>query len=160
VKWGFPHFAHQGVLCSMASFKAHCAFGFWRGAEIEGVPAAGRGERAMGQFGRITSKADLPSDKALIAMVKKAVALNAAGKRKAPKRSTAARPVVVPAGLLAALEKHKKAKVTFDALSPSHQREYAEWIAEAKRDETRERRIATAIAWLSEGKSRNWKYEK
>ncbi len=157
VKWGFPHFERQGVLCSMAAFKEHCAFGFWRWAEIEGVPGA---KGPMSQFGRISKRSDLPSDKTLAAMVKKAVALNAAGKQKraAVRRAKAA--PVVPAELLAALRKNKKAKAAFDGMSPSHQREYAEWIAEAKRDETRERRVEQAIAWLAEGKSRNWKYEK
>jgi hypothetical protein len=157
VKWGFPHFERQGVLCSMAAFKEHCAFGFWRWAEIEGIPGA-RGP--MSQFGRISKRSDLPSDRALAAMVKKAVALNAAGKKKRAPVRRAKAPLVVPAELLAALKKNKKAKTAFDAMSASHQREYAEWIAEAKRDETRERRIEQAIAWLAQGKSRNWKYER
>jgi len=161
VKWGMPHFEHQGVLCHMASFKAHCAFGFWRASEFDGVPRAAR-TSAMGQFGRITSKADLPSDKALAGLVKQAVALNAAGKKKkAPTKKAAKTPraVVVPAALLAALNKNKKARAGFDGMSPSHQREYCEWIAEAKRDETRARRVQTAVAQLCEGKSMNWKYE-
>jgi hypothetical protein len=68
------------------------------------------------------------------------------------------KPVKVHPELKTALAKNRKARETFEGFSPSHRREYVEWIAEAKGDDTRKRRIATAIEWLSEGKPRNWKY--
>ena len=59
----------------------------------------------------------------------------------------------------AALAKAPKAKAVLDGFSPSAQRDYLEWISEAKQDATRQKRIADAVEWLSEGKKRHWKYE-
>jgi uncharacterized protein YdeI (YjbR/CyaY-like superfamily) len=114
----------------------------------------------MGHFGRITRRSDLPSKAVLAGFVKKAAALNDQGVKvsRAPKR--APKPVKVPADLSAALEKRAKARAGFAALSPSHRREYIEWITEAKAADTRARRLAQAIEWMAEGKSRNWKYER
>jgi len=157
-KWSFPHFVHHGILCSMASFKGHCAFGFWKGGLL-GIGTGAKGEEAMGQFGRITSLADLPSERRLIGLVKKAAALNEQGVRKpGPAKPRVARALKVPADLAAALRKSTKAQETFDAFSPSNKRDYVEWIAEARGAATRARRLATAIEWMAEGKVRNWKY--
>jgi uncharacterized protein YdeI (YjbR/CyaY-like superfamily) len=159
MKWSFPHFEHHGVLCSMAAFKQHCAFGFWKGKLF--LPEGNDlGENAMGQFGRITSIDDLPGKKVLLGYIKQAVKLNEEGVKtpKPPKKEK--EKLVVPAYFRAALKKNKKAQATFDNFSPSHQREYVEWITEAKQEATRERRLATALEWLAEGKSKNWKYEK
>jgi uncharacterized protein YdeI (YjbR/CyaY-like superfamily) len=157
MKWSFPHFVYKGVLCSMASFKQHAALGFWKGDLVLGRP---RGADAMGHFGRLTKVSDLPAKRTLAGYVKKAVELNEQNVKvsRAP-RNAAPRAVKVPAALAAALEKRSKASAGFDALSPSHKREYIEWITDAKGDDTRARRLAQAIAWLAEGKSRNWKYE-
>ena len=137
MKWRFPHFVYKGVLCSMASFKAHAAFGFWKGPLVMGGP---KGADGMGQFGRLTAVSDLPSKKAFAGYVRKAAALNEQGVKVARAPKSAATPLHVPADLSAALRKHKKARAGFDALSPSHTREYIEWITEAKRDDTRARR--------------------
>jgi uncharacterized protein YdeI (YjbR/CyaY-like superfamily) len=145
----------------MASFKAHCVFGFWSGAEVLESEAK---DGAMGQLGRIESLKDLPPKKVLVGYVKKAVALKDAGVKPAWTKARAAKAkskeVSVPEELAAALalKKNRKAKETFDAFPPSHRREYAEWIAEAKRPETRARRVAQAVEWIAEGKQRNWKY--
>ncbi len=160
MKWRVPHFDYKGMLCSMASFKAHCAFGFWKADLLKdsGIPAAS--VTAMGQFGRLTSVAELPAERRLIALVRKAAALNDSGV-KAPRRPQAARaPIEPPPAFVAALRKNQKARAACDALPPSHRREYLEWIVEARTETTRDRRIATAIEWLAEGKSRNWKYER
>lgn len=118
-------------------------------------------EEAMGHFGRITSLEDLPPRRTLLGYVKKAAALNEAGVKPAAKPKRAAKkPVAVPADLLAALERNAKARKTFEGFSSSHRREYVEWIVEAKREETLARRIATAVAWMAEGKTQNWRYEK
>ena len=112
----------------------------------------------MGQFGRLTSVDELPAKRLLARYVKKAMALNESGVKL--KRVVRARPSLpMPAPFAAALARNRRARATFDALSPSCRREYLEWIVEAKRDETRARRIATSIEWLAEGKKRNWKYE-
>jgi len=156
IKWGFPNYQYKGMLCSMAAFKEHCTFGFWKGSLI--VDAADRrSDEAMGQLGRITKLADLPPRKKLVGYVKKAKALNDAGVKVA--RTTKPKPILEPpADLLAALRKNKKAQAAFDKFPPSHKREYVEWIVEAKTDETRQRRLAQAVEWMAEGKPRNWKY--
>ena len=160
IKWSHPHFMYEGMLCYMASFKQHCTFGFWKGALI--VDGSARGADAMGQFGRITTCADLPTKKVIVGFVKEAMRLNESGVKVArkPRRPAVAKRVVVPTELRTALAKNRKAAATFDALSPSHRRDYVEWITEAKRDDTRQRRLSTTIEWLADGKSRNWKYER
>lgn len=160
IKWGFPHFVYKGMLCSMASFKEHCVFSFWKGSLI--VDTNGKnGEEAMEQFGRITRLSDLPSKKILTGYIKEAMRLNESGvKLPARSKPKQKKEIVVPDYLASALRKSKKALATFDDLSPSHKHEYVEWITEAKGDDTRKRRLETAIQWMAEGKARNWKYEK
>ena len=159
IRWGFPHFDAGGMLCSMASFKAHCAFGFWKGAHHFGESAKGR--EAMGQFGRIASISDLPPKRELVRLVRAARKLNEEGAVVPKSRpGTPKPPVEEPHDLADALGKDAKARATFDGLPPSHRRDYVHWIVEAKRDETRRRRVAQAIERLAEGKSRNWKYER
>lgn len=158
MKWSFPHFMYKGVLCSMASFKQHAAFGFWKSSLVLGDGA--KDMDAMGQFGRLMKTSDLPPQKTLAAYIKKAVALNDEGVKVPRKPKAPVKPIKVPPDLGAALKKNRKAQAAFDAFPPSHKREYIEWITEAKGDETRGRRLAQAIAWIAEGKSRNWKYEK
>ena len=160
IKWKFPTFMHQGMLCSMAAFKQHCTFGFWKHALIDqDLAHKARTEEAMGQLGRITSMSDLPPDKVLLGYLKRAVQLNEAGvkvpRATKPHRKKA---LTVPPILASALKRNKLAQQTFENFSPSHQREYIEWITEAKREETRVKRLETTIAWLADGKPRNWKY--
>jgi uncharacterized protein YdeI (YjbR/CyaY-like superfamily) len=158
IKWRFPHFDYKGVMCGMAAFKKHCAFGFWKEALIFDRDQAAE-KTAMGSFGCITSLADLPGEKRLIQYVKKAAALNAAG-IKAPRRTQPKKrePLEVPDYFSAALKKNVKARKTFEGFPPSKRREYLEWVIEAKREETRKERLATSIEWLAEGKPRHWKY--
>ncbi len=161
IKWGFPHFDYKGILCSMAAFRQHCAFGFWKASLMKDPDhiLTLTGAEAMGHLGRITSLRDLPSDKVMIRYIGEAARLNAEGvKASRPKR--AAKPVKVPPDLAAALKKNKKAQDVFERFPPSHKREYVEWITEARKPETRARRVATTVEWLAQGKSRNWKYEK
>jgi uncharacterized protein YdeI (YjbR/CyaY-like superfamily) len=157
MKWSAPHFDYKGVMCGMASFKTHAIFGFWKSTLILEQEKIQSG---AGQFGKLMSLADLPSDKMLRGYIRKAARLNDDGVKvaKAPKRQLP-KPKTPPA-LAAALKKNKKAQTAWTSLSPSHVREYVEWITEAKGDDTRARRIATTTEWLSEGKSRNWKYMK
>jgi len=159
IKWGMPSFLYHGrILCGIAAFKQHCAFGFWGGRGLVGNED--KRDDAMGQFGRIASLNDLPSKKVLVGYVKQAMkladerAIAPAKPRKAPKPAPA-----TPDDLAAALKKNKKAAVTYEAFSPSCKREYVEWITEAKREETRASRVAQAVTWMAEGKQRNWKYQ-
>ncbi|MGO8697275.1 MAG: YdeI/OmpD-associated family protein [Limisphaerales bacterium] len=160
IKWSRPHFLHNGILCGMSAFKHHCAFGFWMGEMVRGAKGKPTTEgNGMGHFGRIISLADLPGDNELLALIRKAAALNKSGaKRRVASRPAANRTLVLPEYFTAALRKNKKALAAFEAFSYSHKKEYVEWITEAKRDETRQSRIETMLAWLAEGKSRNWKY--
>ena len=158
IKWSRPHFDYKGVMCGMAAFKEHCAFGFWKADLI--LDRDKQAEKSgMGSFGCIKSLKDLPNEKTLIGYVKKAATLNDAGIkapwRTQPKKREA---LPTPADLTAALKKNAGARKTFENFSPSHRREYIEWITEAKRDETRKQRVATTLKWLTEGKARNWKY--
>ncbi len=158
MKWSFPHFMHHGILCSMASFKQHCAFGFWKAKQMGEL--SGNPDTAMGDFGRITKIKDLPTKSELKRLIKQAMTLNTEPvPAAAPKPKRAAKPeLLAPEAFLKALNKSKKAKTTFDNFSPSHRREYVEWILEAKREETAKKRIEASIEMLSEGKPRHWKY--
>jgi uncharacterized protein YdeI (YjbR/CyaY-like superfamily) len=160
MKWSRPHFLHKGLLCGMSAFKEHCAFGFWLAEKILGEQGKWSAQNeGMGHFGRITSLADLPGDKELVAFIKKAVELNELGvKRPAAPRTAGNRELIVPDYITSALKKNPKARAAFEAFSYSHKKEYLEWITEAKREETRQKRIETMLVWLAEGKSRNWKY--
>lgn len=157
MKWSMPHFDYKGMMCGMAAFKAHCVFGFWKSSLIFN-PDSKKESEAMGQFGCIKALSDLPAAKVLLAYVRKAVALNDAGVKvpKSPLKKKAA-PIETPSYLTAALRRNRKARETFEKLPPSGRKEYVQWLTEAKREETREKRLATALEWLAEGKARNWK---
>jgi uncharacterized protein YdeI (YjbR/CyaY-like superfamily) len=161
MKWSFPHFMYRGMLCSMASFKQHCAFGFWKGSLV--VDAKGRTlEQAMGQFGRIGQLSDLPTRTALRGFIRKAMQLNEAGVSARERRPKAGprKALRAPPYFTAALRKNKAAVATYEALPPSKKREYVDWLTEAKTDATREKRLASSLEWLAAGKARYWKYEK
>jgi uncharacterized protein YdeI (YjbR/CyaY-like superfamily) len=159
MKWSRPHFLYKGMLCGMSAFKEHCAFGFWKGSLIV---AAGdnKNNQAMGQFGRIASVKELPSKKQIGLYVRAAMKLNEDGVRPVRAKSRTRKPLPVPADLAAGLKRNKKARATFDGFSPSNRRDYIEWITEAKGEDTRQRRLATTLEWLGEGKPRHWKYQK
>lgn len=159
LKWSHPSFMYKGILCGMASFKNHCAFGFWNTELRLSITADRKAEEAMGQFGRICKLSDLPSKEVLVQYVREAVKLNEEGRKPRPKpKATEKKEVVVPDYFLAALRKKPKALATFKDFSYSNRKEYVEWITEAKTEETRKKRLETAIEWMSEGKPRNWKY--
>jgi uncharacterized protein YdeI (YjbR/CyaY-like superfamily) len=162
MKWGFPHFEYKGIVASMAAFKNYASFGFWKGSLMrdphhlfEAV-----GKTSMNAL-TVAEVSGLPNDKILIEYIHEAVALNEQGvKVPAPKKREARQELEIPDYFLAALKKNKKALATFEAFSYSHRKEYVEWIVEAKQESTRNQRLATAISWMAEGKSRNWKYRK
>ncbi len=157
IKWGFPHFEYHGILCSMAAFKAHCAVSFWKG---DLLAIANKSDAAMGQFGRLTSIAELPNAREFAQLIRAAMKLNEAGAvaPARPKLSGAECELVAPAVLLAALKKNKAAAATFAGFSYSNKKEYAQWIVEAKTGVTRDKRLQQAVEWLAEGKIKNWKY--
>lgn len=158
LKWSSPAFLYKGsILAHMAAFKAHAIFGFWQGKAVTGDTPAER--EAMGSFGRLTSIEQLPETSTLTALVHKAMALVDKGE-KAPRPIKHPKPPLeTPADLADALDANSAAHATFDAFSPSSRREYIEWVTDAKREETRAKRVAQAVEWMAEGKKRNWKYE-
>lgn len=162
IKWGMPSFEYKGPYFGMASFKKHCAFGFWKAKLLKdpkkylGIRANEGGE-AMGNFGRVEKLKDLPPDKVMLDFFKQAKKLNDEG-IKLPKKTVAKKELKTPPYFLEALKKNKQAKMVFEEFSPSHKREYVEWITEAKTEATRDKRMAQAIEWMAEGKPRNWKY--
>ena len=154
IKWGMPHFLYKGKnLAGISAFKAHCAFV---------IHGDGRQGDAMGQYGKIASLADVPGSNVIKSKLAEAAAridLDGTAVKK-PAAPRAPKPELpIPPDFAAALTQAPIAKATLDAFAPSHRREYVEWISEAKRPETRDKRIAQAIEMLSEGKKRNWKYE-
>lgn len=165
MKWSFPCFMYKGsILCSMAAFKHHCAFGFWLESKMKDpkkILSRGKGKDGMGSLGKLTSLKDLPSDKILKAYIKEAMKLIDKGEKLTKKPDAKQnKPLVVPDYFRKALNKNKKALHTFENFSPGNKKEYVLWVTEAKTEETRNRRLETAIEWMSEGKIRNWKYIK
>jgi uncharacterized protein YdeI (YjbR/CyaY-like superfamily) len=158
IKWGMPMFVHHGNLCFMAAFKQHAGFGFWRGSKV----VEGRDDQsgsAMGQFGRLTEVGQLPTRRVLAAYVRKAALLNESGVTAASKPLRQPKPAPrTPADLDAALTRNTKARATWEMFGPGHRRAYVVWISEAKRPDTRARRLATTVEWLAAGKPHNWKY--
>lgn len=163
IKWSSPCFMYHGkMLCTMAAFKEHMAFGFWH-QEMEKLIEKEHGGKqiatAMGLLGRITKKADLPSDAKLRGYIQRAMELTDTGTPARPRPAAKKKPeAIVPPDLAERLKASRKAATMWENFSPSHRREYIEWIAEAKRPETREQRLETTLEWLAEGKQRNWKY--
>lgn len=163
IKWGVPHFDYKGLFANMAAFKKHVVIGFWKGSllaqskDFLDARGEGMGNTTMMRI-KVAELSMLPADKALLAVIKDAKALNDAGVKVPPRSKSARKPIEVPEDLRAALQKNPKANKVFETFSPSHRREYVEWIVEAKRAATRERRIASAIEMMAEGKSRNWKH--
>lgn len=161
IKWGMPSFDYKGPFCTMAAFKAHCVFGFWKAKLLEDPKGVLEKENrtAMGHLGRMTSLDELPDDAVMVSLVRQAAELNDDGVKVA--RVTKKKPPLkVPPAMLAAIRRNKAALATWEAFAPSHRREYIEWITEAKTDATRERRMAQMLELLADGKSRHWKYQK
>ena len=159
IKWGVPAFTYHGMLCGMAGFKNHCGFVLWKSSLILDKKGQ-RADEAMGQFGKLTSLADLPSDRDLTGYIKEAMRLNEAGVKVPKSPPKKKKTIPMPPVLQRALQKNSKAQAAFESFSPSHKYEYLEWITDAKTEETRQRRVETAIQWMAEGKPRNWKYMK
>ena len=164
MKWSMPFFDYKGeMLCHMASFKQHAVMGFWKAALMKDAVLMenAKSETAMGHLGRISSLKDMPSDKKITGWIKEAMELNDKGiKLPAKPKPAAGKEIAVPDYFTKALAKNKKAKQVFENYAYSHKKEYLMWITEAKTEETRSKRMATALEWMAEGKSRLWKYEK
>jgi uncharacterized protein YdeI (YjbR/CyaY-like superfamily) len=162
MKWGFPFFEYKGSVCQMAAFKEHIGFGFWKQAQLnDPSKLIQREDGNAGSFGRITRLTDLPADEILVDFIKQAIQLNEAGNKKpaVKKETTAKAPIGMPAEFASVLAANPKALEGYNKFSPSNKREYLEWITDAKSEATRQKRMETAVEWMAEGKSRNWKYK-
>jgi uncharacterized protein YdeI (YjbR/CyaY-like superfamily) len=162
VKWGMPFFDYKGPVCMMAAFKQHLGFGFWKASRLNDPDHLLQGsdeEAAAGSFGRIVTLGDLPSDKALMDFVQQMIKINESGVKEAKKPSAPKAELAMPANFEKLLRGNLVAMDNFEKFSPSKKREYLEWFAETKSDATREKRIEQALEWISEGKSRHWKYQ-
>jgi len=158
IKWGMPFFSYRdSPMCHMAAFKQHCSFGFWLSKDVTG----GNVGDGMGQFGKLASPKDLPPKKELAALLRKAMALNEAGVKHVRTKAGGKPPSAPPEDLATLLAKrqHAAARKNWAGFPPGAQREYIDWITDAKTDATRQKRLATTLEWLAEGKRRNWKYE-
>jgi len=160
MKWGHPHFDYRGPVAGMAAFKQHAAFGFWKAQLIS--DSEGHLSKAGSTMSRdkLTDVSQLPPDKVLLQLIRQAVDLNARGVKTPKSNKPTKKPLEPPDFFLAALRKNKKAQANFKSMSPSHQREYIEWLIDAKQEATQQKRLATAVEWIAEGKPRNWKYMK
>ena len=157
LKWSMPSYTIDGkIVLITAAFKAHMALNFWRGQELRGESA---NADAMGQFGKIAALDDLPHDTELDQLIREAAELAATAPAPRKVKHEPKPPAEVHPEFAKALDANPKAMATLDSLPPSARREYVDWVAEAKQDKTREKRIADAVQWLSEGKRRHWKYE-
>jgi uncharacterized protein YdeI (YjbR/CyaY-like superfamily) len=158
IKWGHPAFIQNGMLCGMAAFKEYCAINFWKATLV--IDPDARQTNSAGVLGKITKVKDLPPKRVFVGYVKRAVEVNASGLKvpRAPAKPKS--PLPTPKDFRQAIDKSAQARQAFESLSPSHRREYIQWITEAKQDSTRARRIAQAVEWMAEGKPRNWKYMK
>lgn len=161
LKWGFPHFDYKGIMVSTAAFKAHCTLNIWKASLIQGLGDINEGDSAMGQFGRITSISDLPDDETLLGYFREARRLNEENIKvpQKPKNLTV-KELIVPECLVEALKENPLAAETWDKFAYSHRKEYVNWITESKTDATRDKRLATTIEWLAEGKTQMWRYSK
>lgn len=161
IKWSMPFFVYKGQLFGyMAGFKQHCSFGLIGSHNRSLAKAKFEQKDGMGVIGKITSLEDLPSNKEMLQLIREATVFIDEGGKTMTRTKKAAKPVPeVPAELAIALKKNKTAQKIFKEFSPSAQREYIEWINEAKREETRQKRIVQAVEQIAEGKQRNWKYQ-
>jgi uncharacterized protein YdeI (YjbR/CyaY-like superfamily) len=158
IKWKAPFYLYQNrVLCATMAFKGHCALVFWKSALIK-KKIGKKAESEFKQLRRISILKELPSERDLLAYIKLAMHFNEPG-TKLPPREKRSAPLKVPSDLTLTLRSNPKARATFNSFTPSRKKDYIFWITGAKTEETRERRLETAIDWMSEGKSRNWKYE-
>jgi len=151
IKWGMPHFMLAGRnFAGMAAFKKHVSIFFHHDEQPGGT----------GKFRKITSLDDLAEDDLIEARLRFAIERLSSSDQKKPTVSAKPKPAPeMPDSFTSALEGAAMAD-RFAAMPPGYRREYIAWIADAKTDATRDKRIAQAVEWIGEGKHRNWKYQK
>lgn len=163
IKWGIPHFdCHGEMMCVFAAATRHCSFTFLK-QEIMSDPRlrANPGLPAQKRFlGKLTSLSDLPQDPELVAFIKEAMVLNEQGVKLPERESKGSKEVAVPEEFARRLNADSAARDVFEAKPQSFRKEYLLWIADAKTDTTRQKRIDTSLEWIAAGKGRFWQYAK
>ncbi len=163
VKWGIPHFDYHGeMMCIFAAYKSHCSFSFWKDSLMGDARLKKNGYLAAAKrfMGKLTALSDLPPDAELVSFIKEAMALNENGIKLPPRKSERPKEVAMPDSFAESLAANPAAKAIFDSKSDSFRKEYLVWIADAKTDTTRQKRIEESQSWIAEGKGRFWKYQK
>jgi uncharacterized protein YdeI (YjbR/CyaY-like superfamily) len=163
IKWGIPHFDYKGdFMCIMASHKNHCSFSFHKASLMSDprLKEAASLKPTQRFMGKITSLADLPDDAAFIALVKEAMVVNEKGLKVVAPKPDKPKVLEVPDYFVEKLKINPGAMEIFENKSPSYRKDYIVWIADAKTDATRQKRMEEALEWIAEGKGRFWKYEK
>ncbi len=163
IKWGTPHYGYKGDhLVMMAGFKNHCSFSLYK-AEMMKDKAIQDSLKAGKKFGfmdKVKSLDELPAKKILVAYIKEAMAINEQGIKKVITKSAKPKVVEMPDSFAKALKANVKANKVFTEKSDSFRKEYIVWIADAKTDETRQKRIEQSLEWIADGKGRFWQYAK
>lgn len=164
IKWGTPHYSYKGDhLVMMGGFKQHCSFSLYK-AELmkdKDIQASVAASKKFGYMDKIKDVSELPTKEKLVAYIKEAMVLNESGKAKPkPVKEKSSAEIVAPKEFMDALAKNGKAIEIFESKSPSFRKNYIIWIADAKTDETRNKRIAQSLEWIAEGKDRFWQSKK
>lgn len=149
-KWKAPAFTHHGIVCLLWGFKAHVSLTFSDGNLLDD-PNQVFDDCGGNEHNRALKlrAGDTIPEKQIVAWVKSACEINEKGlKPKAKQAAPKAKAVTVSADFDKALKKNKAVKEFFDSLSPSCKRAYTEWVDEAKREETKLKRIAKGIEAL------------
>lgn len=160
LKWGIPvYMAHKKNIAGVSSFKSYFGIWFYQGALLEDSAGvlmnAQEGKTVAMRQWRFAE--DDPIDETLILRyLQEAIEHAKEGREIKPEK---AKPIVIPAELKKAFLEDATLKQQFDALSKSCRREYAEYIAEAKRQETRLRRLEKSIAMIREKKGLHDQYK-
>ena len=160
-RWNAPHFDHDGIMLGMVAFKHHVAVWFHKGALVQG-PKGLFGEKEKGSdkgmLGYKLSESDQIDEKAFLDLVKQAIKVNQSGAKLADSKPTR-KALVVPPDLEGCLKKNEEAWRHWERFNYTHKKEYVEWITDAKKEETRKRRIAQALEMIREGTSKEEKYK-
>jgi len=155
-KWG-PNFNVNGMVCGVWGFKDHVKLVFFKGSAMKDTyKLFNQGKENEGNRSINFSSADKIDDKKIIEYLKEAAEINRKGIKLVKKEIK----VVMPAILVKALNKDKASKTYFESLAPSHRRDYADYISQAKQEETQLRRLDKVMEMLTDKRTLNDKYMK
>lgn len=156
-KWGAPVYVHQGNVVSISTFKNHLSIWFFEGVHLldpaHVLSATGEKTKALRQWRFV--EGDCMDLDLVRQYVMEAMANDAQGVKTAPERS---KKTIIPSELAALLDADPVAKAAFERMPPSHRREHADHVAEAKREETRQRRAEKCLKMILGGEGLHDRY--